>query len=256
LLEAVSPIKGPALQEALGQLVASELIHVRGTPIEPTYIFKHALVQDTAYASLVRGGRQRIHADIARALEKQFADQAEAAPAIIAHHYAEAGLPEPAAHYWLKAAELALSRSANPEASRYIDSGLALTPRLTDGPDRQAIELGLQVACANAFLPLNGYGAPETVAAWTAAKRLLDAGVGTDLHRFSVLFGLCLADLTVGRPKLGLDLAREMIEVAERQHDATYQMVGHRVLGTMHLFLGHPRPRARKSATGRAATRS
>ena len=241
LLESVSPIKGLALQDALGQLVASELIHVRGTPAEATYIFKHALVQDTAYASLLRGRRQRIHADIARALEGRFADQVESAPATIAHHYAEAGLPEPAAHYWLKAAELALSRSANPEASRYVDAGLALIPHLTDGHHRQSLELALQVACANAFLPLKGYGAPETVAAWTAAKRLLDAGVGTDLHRFSVLFGLCLANLTVGRPEFGLDLARQMVEVAERQHDTTYQMVGHRVLGTMHLFLGQPR---------------
>jgi predicted ATPase len=97
LLEAVSPIRGPALRDALGQLMATELIYGRGTPQDATYIFKHALVQDTAYASLLRSRRQRIHADIARALEERFADQVETAPAIIAHHYAEAGLPEPAA---------------------------------------------------------------------------------------------------------------------------------------------------------------
>ena len=185
LLEAVSPIQGPALQDALGQLMAAELIHARGAPPEATYVFKHALVQDTAYASLLRSRRQRIHADIARALEERFADQIEAAPAIIAHHYTEAGLAEPAARYWLKAAELALSRSAYAEADRYVDAGLALIPCLTDGPDRQSLELALQLARANALLPLKGFTAPETVAALTEAKRLLDAGVGTDLQRFS-----------------------------------------------------------------------
>ena len=198
LLEAVSPIHGPALQDALGQLMAAELIHGRGAPPEATYIFKHALVQDTAYASLLRSRRQRIHADIARALEERFADQVESAPAIIAHHYTEAGLAEPAARYWLAAAELALSRSAHAEADRYVDAGLALIPRLTDGPDRQSLELALQLARANALVPLKGFTAPETVAALTAAKRLLDAGVGTDLQRFSVLYGLCAANLLRG----------------------------------------------------------
>src|SRR5271169_3716599 len=105
LLEAVSPIRGPALQDALRQLTASELVHGRGTPPEASFIFEHALVQDTAYASLLRGRRQRIHADIAQALAERLADQVEAAPAIIAHHYTEAGLAEPATRYWLTAAE-------------------------------------------------------------------------------------------------------------------------------------------------------
>ena len=126
LLEAVAPSKGSVLQDALGQLVASELIYGHGAPPEASCTFKHALVQDTAYGSLLRSRRQRIHADIARALEERFADQVEAAPAILAHHYTEAGLAEPAARYWIKAAELALSRSAYAETDRYVDAGLAL----------------------------------------------------------------------------------------------------------------------------------
>ncbi len=89
--------------------MAAELIHGRGTPPEATYVFKHALVQDTAYGSLLRSRRQRINADIARALEEKFADQVAAAPASIARHYTEAGLADPAARYWLAAGELALS---------------------------------------------------------------------------------------------------------------------------------------------------
>ena len=80
-------------------------------------------------------------------------------------------------------------------------------------------------------MPLKGYVAPETVAALTAAKRLLDAGVGTDLQRFSVLFGLCFANLMVGRPELALALARQMVEVADRQDDTIYRLVGHRFSG-------------------------
>ena len=242
LLEAAAPIQGPALQSALGQLMAAELIHGRGSPPEATYVFKHALVQDAAYASMLRSRRQGIHADIARAMEGLFADQVEAAPAIIAHHYAEAGLPEPAARYWLTAAELALSRSAPTEANRYIDAGLALIPDLTDRPDRQSLELALQVAHANALLPLKGFAAPETIAALAAAKQLLDAGVGSDLQRFSVLYGLCAANYMAaqfGEPALGL--ARQIVEVADRQENAIYRPVGYRVLATVQFFTGQNR---------------
>jgi class 3 adenylate cyclase len=241
LLEAVSPIKGPALQDALGQLVASELIHARGASPEATYIFKHALVQDTAYASLLRARRQRIHADIARALEERFADQVESAPAIIAHHYAQAGLPEPAARYWLKAAELGLSRSAPTEASRYVDAGLALIRHLTDGPDRQSLELALQVVRANALTQTRGFAEPETVAALTEAKRFIDAGVGTDLQRFSVLHGLCAAAWYAGQMEPALVLAGQIVEVADRQDDTTCKLVGYRDLGTMQFWTGQNR---------------
>ena len=91
LLEAVSPIQGAALQDALDQLMAAELLHGRGAPPEASYVFKHALVQDTAYSLLLRSRRQRIHADIANALVQRFPDQVVSAPAIVAYHYTEAG---------------------------------------------------------------------------------------------------------------------------------------------------------------------
>jgi predicted ATPase len=141
LLEAVSPVQGQTLQDALDRLIAAELIHGRGAPPEATYIFKHALVQETAYASMLRGRRQRIHAEVTRAMEQRFADQIESAPAIIAHHYAEAGLSEPAARSWLAAAEVALSRSANAEADRHVEAGLALISRLAEGSTRKSLEV-------------------------------------------------------------------------------------------------------------------
>ena len=170
-----------------------------------------------------------------------FADQVEAAPAVIARHYTEAGLAEPATRYWLKAAELALSRSAPVEAENYIDSGLALLSRLTDGSDRQFLELSLRLARANALLQLKGFAAPKTVEALTAAKQLLDAGVGTDLQRFSVLFGLCFASFIAARMEPALALAREIVAVAERQDDTIYQLVGHRLVGMIQVYMGRNR---------------
>ena len=257
LLEAVSPIQGPALQDALGQLMAAELIHGRGAPPEATYVFKHALVQDTAYASLLRSRRQRIHADIARALEERFADQIESAPAIIAHHYTEAGLAEPAARYWLTAAELALSRSAPAEAERYIDGGLALIARLTDGPDRQSLELSLQLARANALLQLKGFAAPETVAALTAAKQLLDAGIGTDLQRFSVLYGLCFGQPTSRRGWSPRSPARA--KLWKWPNGRTTRSTGSSAtasLGMMQVYMGQNREALESLQQARAIPRS
>ena len=170
LLEAVSPIKGLALQDALGRLMAAELIHRRDAPPEPSYVFNHMLVRDTAYYSLLLSRRPRIHADIARALEERFADQIEAAPAVVAHHFTEGRLAEPAVRYWLKAAELALARSALTEAVRHADAGLALVGDLNEGTKRQSFELALNLARANALSSLKGYTVPETVAALQAAN--------------------------------------------------------------------------------------
>ena len=240
LLEAVSPIRGPALQDALRQLIEAELIYRRGAPPKASYIFKHALVQDTAYVSLLRGRRQRIHADIAQALKQHFADEEHPA-ATIAHHFTEAGLAEQAAPYWLAAAELALSQSAPAEAEHHASTGIALIPRITAGPARDALELGLLVARANAMVPLKSISAPETFEALAAAKQLLDRGIGTDLQRVSILYGLCSATTLTARLKQALGFAHQIIEVAERLDDPTYRVVGYRQLGTLQFYAGQNR---------------
>jgi len=241
LLEAVSPLQGLALQGALGQLMAAELIHGRGTAPEATYVFKHALVQDTAYGSLLRSRRQRINADIARALEEKFADQVAAAPASIARHYTEAGLADQAARYWLAAGELALSRAAYAEADRYVDAGLALIRRLPPGTDKQSLELALHIVRGAALSPLKAYTAPETVAAFRAAKRLLDAGVGDDSQRFFVLIGLYMTPYMAGRLEPALELAREFVDAAERQDETYYRLVGYRMVASMQIAMGQNR---------------
>jgi predicted ATPase len=240
LLEAVAPIKGHDLQDALRQLIEAELIHQTGQPPMVNYVFKHALVQDAAYVSLLRGRRQRIHADIAQVLKRRLADE-EYPLAIIAHHFTEAGLPEPAAQNWLAAAELALSQSAPTEAEHHASAGLALIPRVTEGAERDALELGLLVARANALVPLKSISAPETYAAMTAAKDVLDRGVGTDLQRVSILAGLCAATTLMARMQPALELASQIIEVAERQDDPTYRLVAYRMMGTNQYYAGQNR---------------
>ena len=146
----------------LRQLVEAELIYRRGAPPQVSYVFKHALVQDTAYGSMLRSRRQRIHAQIATALKEHVTEE-EYAPATIAHHFTEAGLAAPAASAWLAAAELALSQSAPVEAERHAGAGLALRFRHRRRPsERDALELALRVARANALVPLQSVSAPET----------------------------------------------------------------------------------------------
>ena len=129
LLEAAATIQGSALQSALGQLMATAVIHSRGSPPEATYVFKHALVRDAAYASLTRSRRQRIHADIARAIEERVADRVDATPAIVAHHYAEAGLDDLAIEWWGKAGDQALHRSAFQEAIAHLGKAIEMADK-------------------------------------------------------------------------------------------------------------------------------
>jgi tetratricopeptide (TPR) repeat protein len=110
-----------------------------------------------------------------------------------------------------------------------------------DGPDRQSLELALHIARANALGPLKGFSAPETVATLTEAKRLLDAGIGTDPQRFFVLYGLCPANYIAARLESALALARQMVEVADRQDDPIYSLVGYRLLATTQLYMGQNR---------------
>src|SRR5712672_28748 len=250
LLEAVSPLKGAALDAALRQLMEAELIYSRGTPPNISYAFKHALVQDAAHASLLRGRRQRIHADIAQALQQHVGEE-EYLPATIAHHYPEAGLSMQAALSWLAAAELALSQSAPMEADHHAATGLALIPSIEAGPERDALELSLLVARANALVPLRSISAPETFAAMTEAKRVLDRGVGTDIQRVSILFGLCSATTLLARMQPAFELAHQIIEVSERQDDPIHRVVAYRMLGTNQFFAGQHREALRSLENGK-----
>src|SRR5215831_18977795 len=123
---AVSQVEEVMLQHELRRLVDAELVYQRGVPPQATYVFKHALIQDTAYASLLKSTRQQYHQRIAQVLEAQFPETIEAQPELLAQHYTEAGLTEPAVHYWYRAGQKAHERSAHVEAIRHLTRGLEL----------------------------------------------------------------------------------------------------------------------------------
>ncbi len=183
LLAAVSPIAGPELEEALGRLVDSELVFRRGLPPEATYMFKHALVQDAAYDSLLKSRRRKIHADIAAALRRLFPALEANQPELLAHHYSQAGLAELAVDYWERAGNRALQRSANVEALRHYRAALALLDALPTEM-RAARELILQLSLGSALTSVEGYSAPATGEAYRRARDLcLELGDKEHLSR-------------------------------------------------------------------------
>src|SRR5712692_9832241 len=136
MVQAIVPLDAAALQGALAQLVEAEVMAQRGLPPQATYTFKHALIQDAAFESLLKSTRQQYHQRIAHVLEEQFPETAAAQPELLEHHYTEAGLIEQAVGYWYKAGQSAIQRSAHVEAIAHLRRGLALLPTLPETPQR------------------------------------------------------------------------------------------------------------------------
>ena len=161
LLASATDLPEPQLREALDRLTNAGLLFVRGTPPQSSYIFKHALVQDAAYGTLLRSRRQRLHGRIAATLEDRFPEIVLAQPALLAQHCAAAGLAEQAVAYWLKAGQQALARSAMTEAVAQLRKGLDVLAGLPDGEWRQQQELDLQTALGSALTATKGYSAAD-----------------------------------------------------------------------------------------------
>jgi predicted ATPase len=170
LLRAVSSIPEDELQVALGRLVASELVVQRGTPPDAVYTFKHALVQDTAHGSLLRGARQQLHAQIAEALEAHSPEMMDSQPELFAQHYAEAGLVEKSVTCWGKAGRRSAARSAMAEAATQLHKGLDQLALLPDDPERQRQELEFQSTLGAVLHTVKGNAAPETGHAYARPK--------------------------------------------------------------------------------------
>src|SRR4029077_4486052 len=188
---AVAQLAGPELQQAVRRLVGAGLVFQRGAPPAAEYLCKHALVQDIAYSTLLRGPRQALHRRIAEALEQRFPDLVETRPEILAHHYGEAAMADKAITYWHRAGELSVAKSAVREAIAQLRRGLSLLDGLPETRERQQLELDIQVTLTAALMAGKGYADPEVVAVLERANRLVTetGAVGTPLH-FSVLYGL------------------------------------------------------------------
>src|SRR5207249_12173387 len=148
------------LQDGLRQLVEAELVYQRGVPPQATYTFKHALIQDAAYQSLLHSTRQQYHQRLAQVLAEQFPETAEMQPELLAHHYTEAGLSAPAVAYWQRAGQRAVQRSAHVEAVAHLTRGLSLLTMLAETPERARQELALQLALAESLAATRWFAAP------------------------------------------------------------------------------------------------
>jgi class 3 adenylate cyclase len=218
LLAATAPLAEPELQEALRRLVEAGLVFQRGVPPAAEYLFKHALVQDTAYSTLLRGPRQALHRRIAEGLEQQFPDFIETRPEILAHHYGEAAVADKAIAYWHLAGKSSVAKSAVREATAQLRRGLSLLDGLPETRERNQLELDIHVTLTQALMAGKGYANPEAVAALERANRLVTetASVGTLVH-FSVLYGLWVSTLNGGTVAAALEHTSNFLSSAQSQ---------------------------------------
>jgi class 3 adenylate cyclase len=227
LLTAVSPLPDAALQAALHQLVQAELVFRRGELPEATYLFKHALVQDAAYGSLLRSTRQALHASIAQVLEARFPTLVAAEPEVVAHHYTEAGRNVQAIPYWQQAGQRALERSATREAVAHLTKGLEGLATLPDTPERAQQELALHITLGPALMNTKGFEAPEVLHAYARAHELCQQ-VGDAQQLFSALWGLFYVIMVRGEMQRAREVGEELLGVARRLQDPGLLVVAHR----------------------------
>jgi len=238
LLAAVIDIPAAQLDQALGQLVASELVFQRGTPPEAMYSFKHALVQDTAYQSLLRSKRHQLHAKIARMMEERFPEIAEARPELLAHHFTEAGLASQAIVYRQRAGERDLERSAYAEAISQLKQGLELLEALPDRPDRVRQELSLRLALGSALTATRGYADPEVGDAYLQARELCRELGEAPPQLFPALHGLYRFYHVRGQLQAAREPGEQLLKMAVSVQDSGLFVEAHRALGVPLFWLG------------------
>ena len=240
LISAVASMPQQQVDDALAQLVRAELIFRRGTPPDAEYTFKHTLVQDAAYGTLLRSRRQQLHARIAATLEDQFPEIAVAQPELLAQHCAEARLAERAVSYWLKAGLRAFARSAMTEAVAQLQKGLDMLDRLPDGPWRRRQELDLQMALRPALAATKGYSAPD-VGETLARGRVLAEQLDRADDLVPLLSGQWLFHNARAEYRLALSLARQMESIGETRNDVAAVLQSHLLQGFTLFFLGDVR---------------
>jgi class 3 adenylate cyclase/predicted ATPase len=244
LLQAISPLDESTLQHGLRQLVDAELLYQRGVPPQAAYTFKHALIQDAAYQSLLRSTRQQYHQRIAQVLEERFPETVETQLELLAQHYTEAGLYEHAIPYWQRAGERAVQRSAYVEAISHLTRGLELLQSLPDTPERVQHELVMQTTLGPALMASRGWGAPEVERAYARAHELCRQ-VEDMPQLFSILYGLRTFYLMRAELRTAHALAEQLLALAQRQPDPTLCLLAYYALGGVFFFLGEYGPARR-----------
>jgi len=241
MISALVGLEEEMLQSGLGQLVVDELLYQRGRPPRSRYLFKHALIQDAAYQSLLKRTRQQYHQQVAKLLEDRFPQLASTQPELVAHHYTEANCPAQAIPYWHKAGTAAARQFAYVEAIDQFRRGLALVEALSDPRERAERELDLQMALGPALYAAKAYSHPDIGPAYTRAWELCRQ-LGDDPRGFTALRGLQLHHANLLEMEEAQHLAEEAMRVAERLGDAARLVGAHGTLGSVLLFHGKLEP--------------
>jgi len=225
------------LDGLLAQLTSSGLAFRTGMPPDAVYTFKHALVQDAAYDSLLKSRRQQLHAKIAQVIEKRFPSITTTEPGVLAHHLTAAGLAEAAIPFWRTAGELALKRLALPEAITHLTQGLGEVAALPRSSTLDADELGLRTLLGTAWLALKGWAAPEVWASLYPALALAKSLERNDAMP-PILWGLWINVQCAGRVAESLRWAEEMLDTAKSSGDPDLLITGHAAASSCYFWMG------------------
>jgi len=235
LIAAVADRSEDALRVGLDQLVDAGLVFRRGSLPEATFLFKHALVQDAAYMTLLKSRRRHLHARIAQMVEERTPDRASAHPEMVASHYAQAGLAEKAIDYWEKAGRLAVQRSTMAEATVHFGKALESLASLPKGSQRRSSELALQLELAGTLTAVKGWASREASEAYAHARELCrDVPEGPQLA--AALNGLRTILLNRAEFAAARQVAEELLAVAERQDNSDAKVAAHYGYGVILLF--------------------
>ena len=237
LISAVTKIPQQVLNNALAQLVDAELIYRRGTPPDAEYTFKHALVQDAAYQSLLRSKQRQYHLQIARVLEERFPEIADAQPELLAHHYTQAVIANKAITYWQAAGQKAVRRSANAEAINHLTRGLELLKTMPESPERFQQELTLLLALGTPLTDTKGFASPEVSGIYSRARELC-RHVGGVRQLFPVLWGMWLFYNARAEHHVAREIGEECHRLAESAGDTELLIAAHHARGVTLAFLG------------------
>ena len=237
LLRAVAPLDETALQHALGQLVHAELLYQQGVLPQATYLFKHALIQDAAYHSLLRSTRQQHHQRIARVFVAQFPETVASQPELVAHHYTEAGLGDQALPYWHQAGQRSAARCAYIEAVHHFRQGLAVLAPLPEMPERRQHELDLQLGLGPALMVTQGFGVPEVRRTYDRARALCQY-LEDSPQLGSVLLGLYTFYRWRAEYRTAQELAEHALHLAQQHAAPVERLRAHHALALVLLFQG------------------
>jgi predicted ATPase len=237
LLSAAAPRHWQPIDPAISALASAEVILPVQLGSNPTYQFKHALLQDVAYQSLLRTTRREYHGRIAHVIAEQFRDIAETQPEIVARHFTEAGLPDKAVGYWLRAGQHATRLSSNLDAISHFERGMALLDLIEDSSERMRIEYKFCLALVTPLIAAKGYTAPELERIFERAL-VLSEEIGDTEEIFPALYSRQVFELVIGRFDRAAVHAEEAIQLARRNPSSDSAVFAGRLLATLKLFRG------------------